>query len=197
MTDSNQGRAARVELSPGRLLCLFAFGAVVLSTFDGFHTYSGTTRYASTIAFRAAWWTPLGFGLALAAGGPLYALLYERLGGRRAPPSWSRLAPALAVFGGLHAWSGFFHGANETKLVVLGAAALALFAWLDRSLAGAACALGTALAGPLVEIVLVRAGAFEHLQPDFLGVPMWLPALYACSAPVVGQGARRWLLASR
>ena len=166
MSDPEPGRedwrVGELRLSPRRLLALFVFGAVVLTTFDGFHTYSDTTRYTSIVALRAAWWVPFNFGLALAGGGSVYALMYQMLGGRRAPPPWSRLILGLVIFGGLYAWSGFSHGANETKLVVLGAAAVALWAWLDRTLAGAACAVVTALTGPVVEIVLVRAGAFEH-----------------------------------
>lgn len=193
-SDRGEERVGRVRLSAGRILALFVFGSIVITTFDGFHTWSDTTRYASPVVLRVSWWAPLTLGLASAAGGAAYALLYQTLGGRRAPPSWSLLAPALAIFAALYAFSGFFHGASETKLVVLGTAGLALFAWLDRSLAGIACAAVTAFTGTLSEIVAGRTGAFEYIRPDFLGVPMWLPALYVCAAAVVGQGARRWLL---
>jgi hypothetical protein len=177
-------------------LALFAFGAVVLSTFDGFHTHSGTTRYANVVALQAAWWTPLVFGLTTGVGGPMYAFLYRVLGGVRPPPSWARLTPAFGIFGMLYAFTGFYHGPSSIKLAVLAAAAAALFFWLDRTRAGALCLVVTTLTGPFVEAAQIRAGMFEYLQHDFLGVPMWLPALYACSAPVIGQGARRWLAPS-
>ncbi len=184
----------KVRLSLARVAALFVFGAVVISIFDGFHTHSGTTRYPDPVAFEAAWWTPLIFGASTGLGGPAFALLYRALGGKRPPPSGPQLAVAFALFGALYAFSGFYHGANLTKLLVLGAAAVALYLWLDRTLAGALATLATALTGPLVEIALVHAGAFEHLQPDVLGtIPCWLPALYACSAPAVGHGARWWL----
>lgn len=196
MSEANDPRGAasgRPVLAPARLLALFAFGAVVLSIFDGFHTHSGTTRYPAPVLWQAAWWTPLLFGATAGLGGPTFALLYHAFGGRRAPPPWWQLAVAFLAFGGLWYFSGFFHGANEIKLAVLSVAAVGLYLLLDRTVAGALCAVTTALSGPLVEIVLVRAGTFEHLQPDYLGVPMWLPALYACSAPVIGHGARRFL----
>ncbi len=199
MSDQSQ---KRVRLAPAPLSALFGFGAVTLSICDGFHTHSGTTSYPNPVALMAAWWTPLIFGLAVGAGGPAYAILYQLLGGRKAPPSWLQLAPAFVAFCSLYYFSGFYHGANPhetnvTKLAVLGGAALVLYALLDRTVAGALCLVATALTGPCVESILVHLGAFLHLQPDVLGVPMWLPALYACSAPVVGQGARRVLLRER
>ena len=33
--------------------------------------------------------------------------------------------------------------------------------------------------------------AFHYVTPDFMRVPMWLPALYACVTPALGQLARR------
>jgi hypothetical protein len=176
-----------------RLLALTAFGAVFISIFDGFHTYSDTTRYTTIVAWRAAWWTPLLFGLSTGVGGPVYVLNYRVLGGRRPAPGWAALAAAFVIWGGLYAFSGFYKGPNEVKLAVLSAAAVVLFAWLDRTAAGAGSALLTALVGPIVEVVLVHRDAFKHLQPDFAGIPMWLPALYACAAVVLGQGTRRLL----
>jgi hypothetical protein len=190
-----QGEA--YDFSLGRILALTAFGAVVLSVFDAFHTHSGTTRYTTTVVWEAAWWTPLIFGLATGVGGPLYVLAYRRLGGRRAPPGWWSLVPGVVLFGALYYFSGFYQGANATKLGVLSAAAIGLHGWLDRTRAGIVVLLLTAAVGPLIESFLVHAGVFLHLHPDLLHVPMWLPALYACGAVVLGQGTRRWLRDSR
>ncbi len=98
---------------------------------------------------------------------------------------------AFVAFGALYCFSGFYHGANAWKLLVLSIGAVTLWAVLDGTWQGAACALGAALAGPSVEIFLTHVGAFAHLQPNFLGIPIWLPALYACAVP--GHGARRLL----
>src|SRR5262245_4889929 len=116
-----------------RLLLLFAFGAVVLSVFDGFHTPSGTTLYATTVAWQAAWWTPLIFGASTGVGGPVFALIYRVLGGKKVPPGWLQLVPAFAIFGALYAFSGFYKGPNVVKLAVLSGGAAVLFAWLDRT----------------------------------------------------------------
>lgn len=187
-----------MNLAPRSLASLFGFGAVFLTVCDGFHTYSGTTSYPAPLALQAAWWVPLNFGLGVLLGGIAYAVLYRLFGGTKPAASFTRLAPGLVAFGALYYFSGFYKGpddraTNEVKLAVLATAAVALHALLDRTLAGVACSLVTALVGPTVEVIFVHLGYFKHLQPDVLGVPMWLPALYACSGPVIGQGARRVL----
>src|SRR6266699_3883496 len=42
--------------------------------------------------------------------------------------------------------------------------------------------LVTAITGTLIEMILVAAGAFSYLHPDLLGVPYWLPCMYACAS---------------
>ena len=41
------------------------------------------------------------------------------------------------------------------------------------------------------DIELSHAEMFRHLRPDFLGIPVWLPALYLATGPSFGQFARR------
>ena len=36
-----------------------------------------------------------------------------------------------------------------------------------------------AVAGPAAEIAISATGAFDYANPDFAGIPMWLPALWA------------------
>src|SRR6266480_1443560 len=50
--------------------------------------------------------------------------------------------------------------------------------------------LVTAITGTLVEMTLVAAGAFSYLQPAMLGVPYWLPFMYACASLAVGDLGR-------
>lgn len=165
----------------------FAIGAVAGTALDALHTHSGTTAYASPVLARAAWWTPLLFGSAGVAVLGAYPAL-ERLTGRAvAPrPSGARIAPALGLFAGLYAASGFLPASNAVKLAVLAAGALLLFAAVARSARAALLAAVAALVGPLVEVTLIASGAFVHLQPDLLGIPMWLPALYAAASLAFG-----------
>lgn len=36
--------------------------------------------------------------------------------------------------------------------------------------------------GPIAESVTIHAGAWQYAQPDFLGIPIWLPFLWANAA---------------
>jgi len=47
-----------------------------------------------------------------------------------------------------------------------------------------------------VEMTLVAAGAFSYLQTDILGVPYWLPFMYACASLVVGDLGRSLMYSS-
>jgi hypothetical protein len=56
--------------------------------------------------------------------------------------------------------------------------------------------LVTAITGTLIEMILVTAGAFSYLYPDFIGVPYWLPFMYACASLTVGDLGRSLFLPS-
>jgi hypothetical protein len=166
-------------------LILFAIGATAGSALDAIHTHSGTTVYTSPIrwAFDMAWWTPPLFGLAGLSIGISYPLM-KRLRGVECAPVHpvSRVAMAFVGFVALYFVSGFLPASNPVKLAVLAAGTLALGATMARTRMAFALAALAALAGPLTEIILVSQNTFRHLQPDFAGIPMWLPALYASGA---------------
>jgi hypothetical protein len=180
-----------------RVALLFLFGAITLSFFDGFHTHSHTTSYPAPVVLQMAWWVPLLFGSVVAFGGYGYALLHRALGGSREIPSAARLASAFAVFGALYFASGYLPVSNVLKLVVLSIGAALLWWFLDRSGVGIVLMLVNGLGGALAEMTLVHVGAFAHLQPDILGIPIWLPGLYFAAAPVIGHIARYVLLSER
>lgn len=162
----------------------FAIGAIAGSLLDAVHTHTGTTRYPEPIVFRMAWWTPLLFGtagvLVLAA-----APLAERVVRRPVATVRSGIGEALAflAFVASYVVSGVLPTGNLTKLTVMTGLFVSAVVLVGRTLVALVLAAIGAIAGPVVEIVLVGRGAFAHLQPDFAGIPMWLPALYA-AAPV-------------
>jgi hypothetical protein len=176
-----------------RLAVLFVVGGVVLSIFDGFHTFSNTTAYTNPVVWRMAWWTPLLFGAAVAGGGGIYAVGYRRLGGPARHASTPRLALAFVLFAGLYAASGFWGAQSTTKLAALALGAFVAWLITDRSWQGVALALVSAAGGAAVESTLIALGTFRYLAPDVLGIPVWLPGLYLASGPVVGQIVRRVL----
>ena len=174
-------------MSFGRVVLLFAFGAVVGSGLDALHTHSGTTLYASPWFFEMSVWTPLIFGLAGLSVGLSYPLA-ERLTGRRPGRrlSWTEVGAGFAVFAALYAMSGYLPVSNAAKLVVLLVGAAVLFGWLARTALAFVLAVLTAVVGPLVEAALVHAGLFGYREPDVLGFAMWLPALYASGSIAFG-----------
>jgi hypothetical protein len=156
---------------------------------DAFHTFSGTTAYPNPIALSTAWWVPLLFASAYASLGTVYVVFRSR--DRRPHPERSRAVLGFVMFALLYFASGFLPAANPVKLAVLvGGAALA-WHFVDPTPASLATGLVGAIGGPLTEITLVHLGAFRHLQPDFAGIPMWLPALYFLAGPAAGPLARR------
>ena len=160
------------------LIC-FALGATVGSALDAIHTHSGTTVYATEIGLKMAWWTPPLFGLAGLGTGIGYPLLELRTKQRLVVATWSAALSAFALFVGLYFVSGYLPASNPIKLAVLTIGACVLYAFFARSKIALVLALVAAIVGPLVEITLISQGAFRHLQPDFFGIPIWLPALYA------------------
>jgi hypothetical protein len=164
-------------------LVLFAIGATAGSALDGIHTWSGTTEYPSPIFLRMAWWTPFLFGLAGLSTGLAYPLV-EKLSRRRVATAREPrdVAIAFSIFVALYFASGFLPVSNPVKLAVLVIGAAFLWARYARTRAAAMLAIGAAVIGPVVEIVLTSFGAFRHLQPDALGIPIWLPALYAAGS---------------
>ncbi len=177
------------------VIALVVFGATVGTLLDALHTFSRTTEYTHPFVLATAWWVPLLFASAYGFGGTLYAHGHRRLGGRGLEdeplPSWRALVIALVVYASLYAITAYLPASNIVKLSVVLVGAAGLFFSLDPTRQGLMLALVAAVLGPLTEIVLVRVGVFRHLQPDFLGIPMWLPALYLACGPSFGQLARK------
>jgi len=173
------------------LVLLLIFGATAGTLLDAMHTFGGMTQYTHPFVLQTAWWVPLLFASAYGFGGFIYAVGYEKLQGRGPLRSWGELAIALVAFAALYAISAFAPLSNIGKTIALLAGAVALWAWLDRTLVGVFLTGTAGLFGPIAEIWLSHIEAFRHLRPDFLGIPLWLPALYLATGPSFGQFARR------
>ena len=104
---------------------------------------------------------------------------------------FGRPKPNFAIFVGLYFASGYLPASNAVKLAVLALGASLLFAMFARTKIALVLAVAAAIGGPLVEILLVSQGAFRHLQPDVLGIPIWLPALYATGSLAFGLMGHR------
>ncbi|HEY1954124.1 MAG TPA: hypothetical protein VGH28_00880 [Polyangiaceae bacterium] len=167
---------------------LFLIGAIELTLLDSVHVHTHTLRYDHPFAFGSAWWVPLLMGSAASFGGLAYAVAWKRLGGPAKVPSWAAIARANLAFAMLYAASGLLPSTALTKLIVLAVGAFAIWREVDGTRAGAKLVAIGAVLGTLAEAI---NPAFHYVAPDFARVPMWLPALYACATPALGQLARR------
>ena len=174
-----------------KLAVLLLFGATVGTLLDAMHTFGGITEYMHPFVLSTAWWVPFLFMSAYGFGGYLYAVGHRQLKGPEAVPEWGPAIAGVGAFAALYAVSAFLPASNVAKLAIVLAGAMGLWFALDRSRQGIALACVAAFFGPLTEFMLWRAGMFRHRQPDLMGVPMWLPALYLASGPSFGQFARR------
>lgn len=172
-------------------LLLFVLGATLGTFLDALHVLSGTTAYAQPFLFGQAAWVPLLFGLAAVALGLGRLALGHLVRASPQPASSAEALGAMACFALAYVESAFLP--QTAAVLTLGLTALGLFVWLDRSIAGCLAVLGAAIAGPLAEAALSLAGAFHYTGARahlVLGVPLWLPILYACAGTAVGAVAR-------
>ena len=178
------------RIPAGGWLRMIVFGAVMGSFLDGLHTHSGTTSYPQPVFWLMAWWTPVLFAGAYTLLGVSWVVAVDM--GKRTSPPTARSLGCLVVFCALYGASGYLPASNPIKLTVLLAGTIALVVASQGGVASIALGLIASALGPGTEVVLVKIGAFQHLQPDFGGIPMWLPGLYLASGPGAAP-AMGWL----
>jgi len=164
----------------GRVLSAFALGALLGTGLDAIHVYGDVEEYANEVIGQLGWFVPIEFGLAGVASALVVPLL-ERVVGDRAAPAWTVWERVREVFllTGLYVVSVGANGASAVPFAV------GLLTVVGGRLAFAsvrgdwAFALVAAIAGPVAEALIHATGAFHYTEPDFLGIPVWLPALWA------------------
>ena len=90
----------------------------------------------------------------------------------------------------MYAASGLLPATATSKLIVISIAAYVIWRDVDGTRAGAKLLFIGAVVGPVAEAINPN---FHYVDPDFARVAIWLPALYACITPALGQLARRLL----
>ena len=172
------------------LIVLFALGAIFLTLLDSIHVHTRTLAYVHPFAFESAWWVPLLMGSSSALGGVFYVTMWSRLGGSTILPKRAAVARALLAFAVMYAASGLLPASHTTKLVVLAVGAVVIYREVTpvgNTRVGLILLVIGAIGGTIAEAI---NHGFFYLEPDFFRVPIWLPALYACATPAMGQLAR-------
>jgi hypothetical protein len=169
---------AGAATTPARLLACAALGAVLGTMLDGIHAYGGVLSYDDRAFGRWAWFVPVEFAL-VGAVAALAVPVIERA--TASSPRWTVARRALEAvwFACLYATTTLPE--NEAEAAALGVALLALAAVRLRfgPRGDLPYVVLAAIAGPLAEILISASGAFEYDHADVLGVPLWLPGLWA------------------
>jgi hypothetical protein len=137
-------------------------------------------RYTHEVLGRLGWFVPLEFGLAGVASA-LAIPLVERAA--RVPPkrdwtAWER-GRELPLLAGLYLTSVGANGAYNVAFAVALLAVVAARLVFAPAPGDWAFALVAAVVGPAVEGTIHALGAFDYTEPDLLGLPVWLPPLWA------------------
>jgi hypothetical protein len=175
---------------------LFLPGATLGTALDMLYVQSGIERYPSPALFGVAWWVPPLFGAAAVGIGYSHVLGDVLLRHRR-------IRSHLLWSAGESLWLVLTYLLSASGLASLAKVGLVLVVYLNFwvMVGGgwqiALLGLVTAVTGTLIEMILVAAGAFTYLHPDFLGVPFWLPGIYACASLAVGDLGRALFFAGR
>ena len=171
------------------ILWLFLLGAIFGTALDAFHVYSYVEQYTRPAFLGVAWWVPLLFGIAAVAIGYSHPLTDPLIHNLRRP---RRLTMSIAEL----AWLLLAYVIAASPISSLAKTVLLTLIYFNfwlltgRGWQNLLLSLVTAITGTLVEMTLVAAGAFSYLQPDMLGVPYWLPFMYACASLAVGDLGR-------
>ncbi|HYT37395.1 MAG TPA: hypothetical protein VEL49_09470 [Ktedonobacteraceae bacterium] len=185
-----------MHLHHGRaILWLLLLGATLGTALDAFHVYSHVEQYTKPAFFWVAWWVPLLFGSAAVAIGYSHPLIDPLIHNLRRP---RRLTTSIAEL----AWLllAYVIAASPisslAKTILLSLIYFNFWLLTGRGWQNLLLSLVTAITGTLVEMTLVATGAFSYLQPDILGVPYWLPFIYACASLAVGDLGRSLMSSS-
>lgn len=173
------------------ILLLFGIGGVVGAVCDGFHSHAGILTYPNEWILKMAWWVPFLFGMATLAVAYSH-LIYDRTCHLpRRTLSWADVIGGLLSFVAVYAASAFLPNSDLAKTIIL-ATMVFLMTWRwNRSWHAIPPMLATAIVGCGVESTLNHIDYFHYTRPDFWGIPMWLPMLYAAASIGVGNWARK------
>ena len=142
--------------------------------------YGDVETYSNEVLGELGWFVPLEFGLAGVASALLVPVLDRRLAPDWAPhwTIWERLRE-VPLLVGLYVTSVAANGPDATIFMVALLVLLAVRLAVAAAPGAGAFALVAAIAGPAAEATIHAIGAFDYTEPDLLGVPIWLPALWA------------------
>jgi hypothetical protein len=182
-------------------IAMFSSGAVLGPMCDGMHSLNGVLAYKEPFAvpllnFQTCWWVPCLFGVAGCIIGLGVPLLDSVLDEEAKVPEWPKVLLCISSFVVCYYLSAKLDAPLETypgaEDLILWIYAVACWAVFDRSRSGVAMSALTAVAGPLIEILLIGFGLYSYSHPSQgLDIPTWIAPVYFCGGPAVGMLGRR------
>lgn len=177
-----------VKLRVPELLVLFLVGAAASLVGDHSHVVTGTTEYF-TDAVPFVWSSPIWFPVMVGAATVSLAELRLHLPDPRTTITARQGLAGIAAVIGTYVTTALVHSAPpvpSTTLIV----AMAVITWCalgDKP--SVVCGVLAAIIGPIVEIVLVKVGAFAYNADSdgLFGVGPWLVPLYFAFGVVVAM----------
>ncbi len=183
-------------------ILLFLLGACGGGAFDAFYVSQGIKRYSPLVSagptlLGLPWWAPLLAGSAAVVIGLSHPLLDPLLAYSRTA---RRLSTSIAALGWLCLayLLGALSLAPIARFGLLGLLYLNFWLLAGRSWQNLVFSAVVAITGTLIEMILANAGIFSFPQnAELLGVPAWLPWLYACASLALGDLGRALILLQR
>ena len=175
-----------MKLRVPEMVFLFVLAAVASLIGDHSHVVTGTTRYL-TDAVPFVWSSPIWFPVMVGAAAVSLAELRLHLPDPRTTVTARQGLAGVAAVIGMYVTTALVHSAPTVPATTL-IVAMAAITWCalgDKP--SVVCGVLAAIVGPLVEIVLVKAGVFAYNDDSdaLFGVGPWLPALYFAFGVVV------------
>lgn len=173
-----------------KFLILFLAGALLGTTGDYFHHVSNTAGYNHPSFLGLAWWVPFLFGFATLGFAFLTRTTDYLFRKKSKRPSLAKVIISLTLFEGLYLFSGYLPDSSKTKIAILYILAVVLVVILDPSVYAFVLSIAIASIGTLAEVFIVSLGNFHYTQPEWHGVPYWLPSLYMVACVAIAHTAR-------
>ncbi len=171
-------------------LCL---GIMTFTPWEIIMVHLGVVSFTRPNYLGLPWWLPLAFGLVVLGSVILFTLadqLFKTI--LKFNPNW--LAFEYVIISGFYLSIFFFRQFPYLLTIGLFFAVVIKLIFLYEDLDILFFLFGACI-GPTVEIILISLGLFSFNDPDFLGMPYWLPVFWGNVALALRRVA--WVLTPR
>lgn len=184
--DRSQANAIKKSIFQVPWWLSFLLGGFCGVLLDQIHVQFGVLTYKSPIFWNQAWWVFPLFGTATVVLLYLASFFWEVFSRRSSLQFKLAVIPLdFFVFIGVYFLTGMFKDRPYQFAITMFCLWIGYVFVLPNRGLQISFAVSLAVLGTLFEASLSATGVFWYYNPDFLGVPIWLPCLYLFAAPVI------------